>query len=130
MFVERNGENAIIGAFALRQPGRAEEEIAADAAELLTFLNPPNVAVYAAAIQAHVDATARTRGYANGVALASYVVSTVPAWAAEAQAFVAWRDAVWLYAHEALNAVATGQAEHPSVVEFVATLPEIGWPAA
>lgn len=83
---------------------------------------------YAAAIQARVDEVAASRGYHDGVHLASYVASTVPKWAAEAAAFVAWRDAVWTYAHAQLAAVQAGEREQPTVMEFVAELQPISWP--
>lgn len=50
----------------------------------------------ATAVEAHVEAQARALGYSGAAQLASYAASTVPDWAAEARAFVAWRDAVWL----------------------------------
>jgi diadenosine tetraphosphatase ApaH/serine/threonine PP2A family protein phosphatase len=83
---------------------------------------------FAAAIQAHIDATARARGYADGVAVVSYKFSTVPAWAAEAAAFVEWRDAVWVYAYQQLAAVQTGARDMPDVATIIGELPAIGWP--
>lgn len=80
------------------------------------------------AIQAHVDAAAQARRYDGGVSLASYVASSNPAWAAEAQAFVSWRDAVWTYAYAELDKVLTGQREQPGVDAFLAELPAIVWP--
>jgi hypothetical protein len=85
-------------------------------------------ATFAAAIQAHIDATAKARGYADGVALVSYKFSSVPAWAAEAATFIAWRDAVWVYAYSQLAAVQTGAREMPDVATIVGELPAIGWP--
>ena len=86
------------------------------------------VETFRLAIQAHVDATAQARRYDGGVSLASYVASSNPAWAAEAQAFVAWRDAVWAYAYAELDRVLTGQREQPGVEAFLAELPVIEWP--
>lgn len=80
------------------------------------------------AIQAHVDATAQSRRYDNGVSLASYVNSTVPQWAAEATAFVAWRDAVWAYSYAELDKVLNEEREQPTVEDFLAELPAISWP--
>lgn len=88
----------------------------------------PTQADYAAAIQAHVDAAARDRSYHDGVHLASYVASTNVVWAAEAAAFVAWRDAVWAYAYAQLAAVAAEEREQPTVAELVGELPEMEWP--
>lgn len=83
---------------------------------------------FRAAIQAHVDATAISRLYDSGNSLATYVASTNPQWAAEAAAFVAWRDAVWAYAYAELDRVLTGQREQPSIEAFLAELPQIVWP--
>lgn len=82
------------------------------------------------AIQAHVDAVARSRNYGDGNALASYATSTVAQWAAEAQAFVAWRDAIWLYAYSELAKVEAAERTIPSVDDFIAELPAIEWPQA
>lgn len=81
------------------------------------------------AIQSHIDTTARSRNYDSGTSLAGYVASTNPTWAAEAQAFVAWRDAVWLYAYVELDKVTGGKREAPTVEDFIAELPEMVWPS-
>lgn len=98
----------------------AQKEAAAQAALVEQFRS---------AIQAHVDTTARSRNYDGGNSLASYTLSTNPAWAAEATAFVAWRDAAWLYAYAELDKAMTGQRPVPTVEAFVAELPPIVWPA-
>lgn len=90
----------------------------------------PTTSDFAAAIQSHIDATARARGYNGPATLASYVSSTVPAWAIEAQTFVAWRDAVWVYAYGELAKVQAGQRPQPVVDEIVAELPTIYWPTS
>lgn len=83
---------------------------------------------YATAIQSHVDTIARTRGYGDGYGLASYIASTIPAWASEAQTFVAWRDAVWVHAYTELAKVQGGQRSQPTISEMIAELPSIQWP--
>lgn len=90
---------------------------------------PPTESDYANAIQAHIDAVARSKNYADGFALASYVNSTVPAWAAEATSFVAWRDQVWVYAYTELAKVQSGQRPQPTIAELVSELPQIVWPS-
>ena len=80
------------------------------------------------AVQEHIDQTARSRNYDSGYALASYALSTNPAWAAEAQAFVAWRDAAWSHAYAELDKVTAGVREAPIVERFIAELPGIDWP--
>lgn len=81
-------------------------------------------------IQKHIDATARARGYQDGFAMAGYSSSTVQAWADEANTFIAWRDAVWVYAYAQLSAVENGQRSPPATVEeFISELPVIDWGA-
>ncbi len=87
----------------------------------------PTLADYEAAIQRHIDATAGQRGYSSGVSCASYAASTVPGFAAEAAAFIAWRDAVWISVHAQLAAVQAG-APAPSVRGLIAALPAMEWP--
>lgn len=84
---------------------------------------------YRAAIQSLIDAKASERQYDSGATLASYVNSTVPEWAAEAEAFVVWRDQVWAYALTELAKVQSGERPQPSVDEFLAELPAFEWPS-
>lgn len=84
---------------------------------------------YRRAIQAHVEATAQARQYDSGITCASYVGSTVSAWAAEAQAFVAWRDKVWDYAYGELAKVGAGERERPTIETILAELPAMSWPS-
>jgi hypothetical protein len=96
----------------------------------LEALNPPlTESDYADAIQSHIDATARSRGYRDGFALAGYVSSTITTWAAEAAAFIAWRDSVWVYAYQELAKVQNGEREQPTIAGLVAELPVITWPS-
>ncbi|WP_313613395.1 hypothetical protein [Agrobacterium sp.] len=90
----------------------------------------PTEADYEAAIQTLVDATATERKFRDGVTVASYVNSTNTQWAAEAIAFVAWRDGVWAYAYSELDKVVTGQRPQPTVDEFLAEIDPINWPSA
>lgn len=41
--------------------------------------------------------------------------------------FVAWRDAVWLYAYVERDRVMAGEREQPTVEEFIGELPVIEW---
>jgi hypothetical protein len=86
---------------------------------------PPTIEGYSAAVQAHLDAAARARLYTDGNSLATYTASTNPQWAAEAQAFVAWRDAVW---QQVYAMWASPPDPVPSPEEVVAGLPVIEWP--
>ncbi|WP_236771160.1 hypothetical protein [Agrobacterium tumefaciens] len=101
-----------------------------------TFLPPeqpapyPSITDYENAIQNLVDSTARDRQFRDGVTLASYTASTKTKWAAEAQAFVAWRDNVWFYAYGQLAKVQAGQRPQPTVEAFLAEIAPIAWPTA
>ncbi|MFD1197364.1 hypothetical protein ACFQ3K_03350 [Brucella gallinifaecis] len=89
-------------------------------------LNP--VDVFRLEIQAMIDAKASERQYDSGATLASYVNSTIPEWATEAQAFVAWRDAVWLHALAELDKVQNGERDQPTVEAFLSELLVFEWP--
>jgi hypothetical protein len=82
---------------------------------------------YENAVQAFLDATAKSRGYDNTYTCLSYRDSTNEVWKREANAFNVWRDSVWTKCHEILNAVMSGQIEQPSVNEVIAQMPEIDW---
>ena len=81
------------------------------------------------AVEDHVEQTAQSRDYSSAVSLASYTASTREPWAAEAQAFVQWRDAVWEYVFARLAAVESGEDDPPESAEaLIADLPEMVWP--
>lgn len=130
MFVQRdNGK--IVGLFANQQEGYAEEFLVDEHPEVQAFLNPPpSIEDYKVAIVAHLDATAQERRYDSAVSIATYVGSTNPQWAAEASAFVAWRDEVWAYTYTELDKVLAGEREQPTIEAFLTELPEMVWPAA
>lgn len=88
----------------------------------------PTLEDYQFAIQAHIDRIAQERQYDDGKSCATYVNSTVPQWAAEAQAFVTWRDSVWLYAFQELAKVEQGLREQPDIEDFIDELPVMVWP--
>lgn len=88
----------------------------------------PALSDYENAIQGMVDATARERLFRDGVTLASYTASTNPQWAAEAAAFVAWRDGVWTYAYAELAKVQGGLRSQPAVEDFLTEIDPITWP--
>jgi hypothetical protein len=83
---------------------------------------PPSEADYGVAIQAHIETTAKARGYNDAVTCASYATSQHPIWGPEARAFVAWRDAAWTYAFGVLTAVQSGQRPPPTVAGLIAEL--------
>ncbi|MBO9099435.1 MULTISPECIES: hypothetical protein [unclassified Rhizobium] len=113
--------------------GVNHEMTAEEEAEFLASLPQPaapTVADYQSSIQALIDQTAVSKQFNDGVTLASYVNSTIPAWTAQAATFVAWRDLVWTYAYSELAKVQAGQRPQPTVADFLTELPVITWPAA
>lgn len=92
----------------------------AKAARLATEIK----ARYTVAIEAMVTETAQAGGYSSPESLASYVASTNPVWADEAQRFVAWRDAVWAYGLEVLAAVDAGEKALPDIEVLLKNAPK------
>jgi hypothetical protein len=85
---------------------------------------------YGAVVDRLIDATAHARGYDSAVSLVSYRFDEAqPAWAAEAEAFFAWRSQVWAYVIAQLALVIAGERPQPTADELLAELPPIAWPA-
>lgn len=78
-------------------------------------------------VQQHMDATVQTRHYNNILSCCSYATSTVPRFAAEGQAAVAWRDAVWAACYVMLDEFLAGNRPAPTLDELIAELPTINW---
>lgn len=89
---------------------------------------PPSIEDFSAAVQTQIDLAAQSRGYGDGFALSTYINSTLPQWAQEAEIFIAWRDAVWIYAYTELYKIQQGQRPIPTINELIAELPTINWP--
>lgn len=130
---ESRAWSSAAGAYVNQWPAGRVTRIA-NAEELNDVLRPhnlvlpaPTMADFAAAVQTHIDDMAVFRGYADGVALAGYVASNVSAWACEAHAFTAWRDAVWDYAYAQLAAVQAGQRQQPTIQGLIGELPAVDW---
>jgi len=83
---------------------------------------------FSTAIQARLDAFARTRLYDGILSACTYTASTDPKFAAEGQRCVELRDRTWAAAHNILNAVLTGNRSVPTIEEVFAELPALNWP--
>ena len=123
-YVTEYPNGKITAAYAVCQPGSAEKFLSDEDPTYIAFKKPqPTQHDYASAIQSLIDATAKAKGYADGAALAGYSESTIPAWALEAKAFIAWRDQVWVHAYTELAKVHAGQREQPTIEAILAELP-------
>lgn len=108
------------------------EEDAASAEFWASHANVSTLIDYTASIAAMLDAKAKERRYDNAVSIATYVGSSNAIWAAEAQAFVAWRDQIWAYCYTELDKVQAGEREQPTISEFLTELEThfpMTWPA-
>lgn len=80
------------------------------------------------AVQGTLDSFAATRGYDGILSACTYVTSTVPTFAAEAQTCVNLRDATWSACYQLMADVQAGKRPVPaSVAEVLAELPKLAW---
>lgn len=100
--------------------------------ELRSLVTPasPTITDYEDAVQDMIDATARERSYRSGDSLASFALSTNGKWAAEAQAFIAWRDNVWRYVFSEREKFLSGQRPQPTIEGFLSEIARIAWPVS
>lgn len=86
-----------------------------------------SVDAYKVAFDAHLDEVAQARQYDNRLTIETYITSGNPQWAAEAEAFIAWRDPALASMFTQLAGVESGGAV-PTIEAFIAALPDITWP--
>jgi predicted acylesterase/phospholipase RssA len=77
------------------------------------------------AVQGWMDAKAQDNGYTDIATCCTYVNSGVVKWKADAQAALAWRDAVWQAAYDwEVAARAAPPAVFPTAATVIASLPQ------
>ena len=80
------------------------------------------------AVQTYVDSIAKKRGYDSGVSCASYASSTITTFAADALAFIKWRDDVWITCQQIENTdLAATPPIIPTASAVIAALPVAPW---
>lgn len=82
---------------------------------------------YEDAVQRHLDATARTRGYDNILSACSYAAGTHPKFSVEGRDCIAWRSAVWEHSFQIMADVRAKLRPIPTIEQVIAELPEIAW---
>ena len=81
-------------------------------------------------VQAHLDAAAQDAGYDTIYTAVSYADEpAVPKFAAEGQAFRAWRSLVWAAANAIRADVEAGLRPVPTVADLIAELPALYIPS-
>lgn len=104
-------------------PKPTEEELAP---ALAAAAQKRAIAVYMAAIQTHLDAGARDRGYDSILSACSYASAPGP-FQSEGVAYAAWRSAVWTHGYAVLDAVQAGGVA-PTIEELLSGLPVLALP--
>lgn len=83
------------------------------------------------AVQAWLDGVAGQNGYDSLASCISYLNSSVPQYAADATAALAWRDAVWPACFQwQQSALSDPPAEPPTAEQVIAAMPQpeaFGW---
>ncbi len=96
-------------------------------------ITPPDIPQilneYSAGIQAFLNDVAIRKGYENSLYCISYINSTIPQWHNEADTFIKWRDAVWMYVEGELPKFLNGTRPLIPLEDFIAEFPQIVWPS-
>lgn len=79
------------------------------------------------AVQAHMDATVKSRGYDSILSACSYVDTGIAKFDAEGAACRAWRSTVWAKCYDLLGEVLSGARAVPTEEELIAELPALEW---
>jgi hypothetical protein len=79
-------------------------------------------------LQLFLDSVAQQRQYSTAISCASYFNSSHSDWKLESEAFIEWRDNVFIYTLAQIILMDSGQRSVPSFEEFQDELPQISWP--
>lgn len=97
-------------------------------AEVDAHVNPPKtpeqlIAEYEFAVEKHINAAAKSKGYNNIDSIAKYLGSD-NVFRAECEALSAWTANVWVSAQTMLNEWQAGNIEQPTIDDVLNQLPE------
>lgn len=81
------------------------------------------------AVQAHLDAAAKARGYDGILSAASYAGDPHPPFSTEGVAYRDWRGAVWSTCYAIMADVQAGSRPVPTAAELIADLPALTFPS-
>lgn len=90
---------------------------------------PQLVAETKAMISRWLDEVVQSKGYDNIVSCASYATSTNATFRAEAEAAIAWRDAVYAMGYELLADIPSNITTPEHVLALMPLPTDFGWPA-
>lgn len=79
------------------------------------------------AVQNKLDQEAKSKGYDNGFACASYATSSVPSFKNDAESFIDWRDTCWCLCYDLLDKYLQGSIPRPTVDDVLNKLPNMEW---
>ena len=131
MWVKRDTEGYIVER--LRWPpldGRGYELLPDDHPDLRKRSPERMKRMLADAVQSHLDARARERGYDNIFTACTYAEEpAVPAFQAEGKAYREWRSLVWAKCYELLADVESGKRAIPTVSDVIAAIPLLELPS-
>lgn len=88
-----------------------------------------NIKLLTSVVQSRLDAFAQSRGYDNILSACTYIGSSVPKFAAEAQTCINLRDATWAACYAILADVNAGLRTLPTVDSTPIELPLLEWPS-
>jgi len=125
-YVKRDASGAVVARFANKQPGEAEEWLDDAHADL----QPTSIEIQAeleSAVDEHINAVARTKGYDNRITCAVRAGYVNP-WQAEGIAFGAWMDSCYSHCYQVISEVQAGIRVIPTANELIAEFPLMVWP--
>ncbi len=127
VILQDDGKGAYIKEWNINTPKPTEEQIAEWFSDT-TLEIQKNMEDAVKSLDLLIDNKAKARGYDSTLSICTYLTSTNEQWAAEAKAFIEWRDAVWTRALKAKDDILSKSRTAPTQEEFIQELPELVWP--